>query len=228
MTKRFAESTQLSHAPVDTVPSNVLRRVVFASLGVLGSVLLYFVVSLVQVWNTGRDDSFLQSRSTVDAIVVLGAAQYDGRPSPQLRARLDHVVTLWNLPVAPVVVVTGGKQTGDRFTEAEASRDYLVSRGLPVEVIVIESRGESTYQSLEAVRDEARVNQWQRVVLVSDPYHLKRAQLVAAELGMAAEVSATRDGVVSGSGALRRNVREALGIMVGRITGFRQLESWLQ
>ena len=228
MTKRFAESTQLSHAPVDTVPSNVLRRVVFASLGVAGSVLLYFVVSLVQVWNTGRDDSFLQSRSTVDAIVVLGAAQYDGRPSPQLRARLDHVVTLWNLPVAPVVVVTGGKQTGDRFTEAEASRDYLVSRGLPVEVIVIESRGESTYQSLEAVRDEALVNQWQRVVLVSDPYHLKRAQLVAGELGMAAEVSATRDGVVSGSGALRRNVREALGIMVGRITGFRQLESWLQ
>lgn len=228
MTKRFAESTQLSHAPVDTVPLNVFRRVVFVSLGVAGSVLLYFVVSLVQVWNTGRDDSFLQSRSTVDAIVVLGAAQYDGRPSPQLRARLDHVVTLWNLPVAPVVVVTGGKQTGDRFTEAEASRDYLVSRGLPVEVIVIESRGESTYQSLEAVRDEARVNQWQRVVLVSDPYHLKRAQLVAAELGMAAEVSATRDGVVSGSGALRRNVREALGIMVGRITGFRQLESWLQ
>jgi len=228
VTKRFAESTQHSLAPVDTVPSHSLRRVVFASLGVLGSVLLYFVVSLVQVWNTGRDDSFLQSRSTVDAIVVLGAAQYDGRPSPQLRARLDHVVTLWNLPVAPVVVVTGGKQTGDRFTEAEASRDYLVSRGLPVEVIVIESRGESTYQSLEAVRDEALVNQWQRVVLVSDPYHLKRAQLVAAELGMAAEVSATRDGVVSGSGALRRNVREALGIMVGRITGFRQLESWLQ
>jgi uncharacterized SAM-binding protein YcdF (DUF218 family) len=210
------------------VPSNVLRRVVFVSLGVAGSVLLYFVVSLVQVWNTGRDDSFLKSSSTVDAIVVLGAAQYDGRPSPQLRARLDHVVTLWNLPVAPMVVVTGGKQTGDRFTEAEASRDYLVSRGLPVEVIVIESRGESTYQSLEAVRDEARVNQWQRVVLVSDPYHLKRAQLVAGELGMAAEVSATRDGVVSGSGALRRNVREALGIMVGRITGFRQLESWLQ
>jgi uncharacterized SAM-binding protein YcdF (DUF218 family) len=210
------------------VPSNVFRRVVFVSLGVAGSVLLYFVVSLVQVWNTGRDDSFLQSRSTVNAIVVLGAAQYDGRPSPQLRARLDHVVTLWNLPVAPVVVVTGGKQSGDRFTEAEASRDYLVSRGLPVEVIVIESRGESTYQSLEAVRDEARVNQWQRVVLVSDPYHLKRAQLVAAELGMPAEVSATRDGVVSGSGALRRNVREALGIMVGRITGFRQLESWLQ
>lgn len=228
MTKRFAESTQLSHAPVDTVPLNVFRRVVFVSLGVAGSVLLYFVVSLVQVWNTGRDDSFLKSSSTVDAIVVLGAAQYDGRPSPQLRARLDHVVTLWNLPVAPVVVVTGGKQSGDRFTEAEASRDYLVSRGLPVEVIVIESRGESTYQSLEAVRDEALVNQWQRVVLVSDPYHLKRAQLVAAELGMAAEVSATRDGVVSGSGALRRNVREALGIMVGRITGFRQLESWLQ
>jgi uncharacterized SAM-binding protein YcdF (DUF218 family) len=217
-----------SPALVDGVSSNLLRRITFVSLGVVGSLLLYFLVSLVQVWNTGRDDSFLRSRRTVDAIVVLGAAQYDGRPSPQLRARLDHVVRLWNVPVAPLVVVTGGKQIGDRFTEAEASRDYLVSKGVPVEVIVIESRGTSTYQSLEAVRDEARLNQWNDVVLVSDPYHLKRAQLVASELGMAAEVSATRDGVVSGSSALRRNVREALGIMVGRITGFRQLESWLQ
>jgi uncharacterized SAM-binding protein YcdF (DUF218 family) len=217
-----------SPALVDGVSSNLPRRITFVSLGVVGSLLLYFLVSLVQVWNTGRDDSFLRSRRTVDAIVVLGAAQYDGRPSPQLRARLDHVVTLWNVPVAPLVVVTGGKQIGDRFTEAEASRDYLVSKGVPVEVIVIESRGTSTYQSLEAVRDEARLNQWNDVVLVSDPYHLKRAQLVASELGMAAEVSATRDGVVSGSSALRRNVREALGIMVGRITGFRQLESWLQ
>ncbi|MEY3362553.1 MAG: hypothetical protein RLZZ538_96 [Actinomycetota bacterium] len=217
-----------SPALVDGVSSNLPRRITFVSLGVVGSLLLYFLVSLVQVWNTGRDDSFLRSRRTVDAIVVLGAAQYDGRPSPQLRARLDHVVRLWNVPVAPLVVVTGGKQIGDRFTEAEASRDYLVSKGVPVEVIVIESRGASTYQSLEAVRDEARLNRWNDVVLVSDPYHLKRAQLVASELGMAAEVSATRDGVVSGSSALRRNVREALGIMVGRITGFRQLESWLQ
>jgi uncharacterized SAM-binding protein YcdF (DUF218 family) len=217
-----------SPALVDGVSSNLPRRITFVSLGVAGSLLLYFLVSLVQVWNTGRDDSFLRSRRTVDAIVVLGAAQYDGRPSPQLRARLDHVVRLWNVPVAPLVVVTGGKQIGDRFTEAEASRDYLVSKGVPVEVIVIESRGASTYQSLEAVRDEARLNRWNDVVLVSDPYHLKRAQLVASELGMAAEVSATRDGVVSGSSALRRNVREALGIMVGRITGFRQLESWLQ
>jgi uncharacterized SAM-binding protein YcdF (DUF218 family) len=217
-----------SPALVDGVSSNLPRRITFVSLGVGGSLLLYFLVSLVQVWNTGRDDSFLRSRRTVDAIVVLGAAQYDGRPSPQLRARLDHVVRLWNVPVAPLVVVTGGKQIGDRFTEAEASRDYLVSKGVPVEVIVIESRGTSTYQSLEAVRDEARLNQWNDVVLVSDPYHLKRAQLVASELGMAAEVSATRDGVVSGFSALRRNVREALGIMVGRITGFRQLESWLQ
>jgi len=217
-----------SPALVDGVSSNLPRRITFVSLGVVGSLLLYFLVAPVQVWNTGRDDSFLRSRRTVDAIVVLGAAQYDGRPSPQLRARLDHVVRLWNVPVAPLVVVTGGKQIGDRFTEAEASRDYLVSKGVPVEVIVIESRGTSTYQSLEAVRDEARLNQWNDVVLVSDPYHLKRAQLVASELGMAAEVSATRDGVVSGSSALRRNVREALGIMVGRITGFRQLESWLQ
>lgn len=217
-----------SHAQVDDVPSDVPRRAVVVSLVTATSLMLYFLVSLAQVWDTGRNESFVRMQRTVDAIVVLGAAQYDGRPSPQLRARLDHVVALWSIPVAPVVVVTGGKQLGDRFTEAEASRDYLVSKGVPPTAIFVESLGASTYQSLEAVRDTARLNQWKRLVLVSDPYHLKRAQLVSGELGLDVEVSATRDGVVSGLGALRRNVREALGIMVGRITGFRQLESWLQ
>src|SRR5690606_38731554 len=80
---------------------------------VVGALTVYYLVNLVVVVQAGRDDEAV----SVDAIVVLGAAQYDGRPSPQLAARLDHVVTLWNEGLAPHVVVTGGKQPGDRFTE---------------------------------------------------------------------------------------------------------------
>ena len=169
-----------------------LRRVL-RSLGVTVLIAtVYFFVSLLQVWNTGRS----ADRQPVDAIVVLGAAQYDGRPSPQLQARLDHALELWNLNLASYIVVTGGKQEGDRFTEAATSRKFFESSGVASDLIFEENSGTTTY-----------------------------ASLVAAELGMAAEVSATRDGVVSGSGALRRNVREALGIMVGRITGFRDRKS---
>ena len=97
-----------------------LRRVL-QSLGVTVLIaVLYFLVSLLQVWNTGRS----ADRQPVGAIVVLGAAQYDGRPSPQLQARLDHALELWNLNLASYIVVTGGKQEGDRFTEAAASRTF--------------------------------------------------------------------------------------------------------
>lgn len=186
---------------------------------------MYFVVSLVQVWTTGRDDWFVRGNTRVDAIVVLGAAQYDGRPSPQFASRLDHALLLWNRGSADEVIVTGGKQSGDRFTEAESGRDYLVARGVPASAVQVEPRGASTYESLEAV---AALLGPMRVVIVSDPYHLLRARLVAGELGLAAEVSATRTGVTHGGAALRRNVREAAGVMVGRISGFRQLEAWLQ
>jgi len=192
------------------------------------SLLAYFIVTLLQVWGTGRDSSFATAGDRVDAIVVLGAAQYDGRPSPQLQGRLDHVLLLWQNEVSQRVVVTGGKQSGDRFTEAEASREYLVNRGVPASAIVVEPLGESTFQSLAAVRDDTAMANARSVVVVSDPYHVLRARLVAVEVGFDAQASATRTGVTRGTAALGRSVREALGIMVGRITGFQQLEAWLQ
>lgn len=192
------------------------------------SLLAYFIVTLLQVWGTGRDSSFATAGDRVDAIVVLGAAQYDGRPSPQLQGRLDHVLLLWQNEVSQRVVVTGGKQSGDRFTEAEASREYLVNRGVPASAIVVEPLGESTFQSLAAVRDDTAMANARSVVVVSDPYHVLRARLVAVEVGFDAQASATRSGVTRGTAALGRSVREALGIMVGRITGFQQLEAWLQ
>lgn len=192
------------------------------------SVLLYFLVTLAQVWTAGRSDSFATSDRAVDAVVVLGAAQYDGRPSPQLQARLDHALRLWQRGAAPIVVVTGGKQQGDRFTEAESGREYLIDAGVSPESILVEPTGTSTFDSLQSLRNDSGVDTITRVVIVSDPYHVLRASLVARELGFDAMSSATRTSVTRGSDAFARNVREALGIMVGRVVGFRQLESWLQ
>ena len=177
------------------------------------SVAVYFLVTLAQVWSTGRDDSFATGARTADAIVVLGAAQYDGRPSPQLQARLDHALLLWKREAAAFIVVTGGKQANDRFTEAQAGREYLIANGVPAAEILVEPNGASTFASLAA----------EQTLPLTEV-----VQLVADELGFVVDVSATRSGVTQGTAALRRNVREALGIMVGRITGFRQLEAWLQ
>ncbi|MBJ7504957.1 MAG: YdcF family protein [Ilumatobacteraceae bacterium] len=214
--------------PRSPAPADIVRRTLLVATAMAVSLVAYFVVTLLQVWSTGRDDSFAQGVGQVDALVVLGAAQYDGRPSPQLRARLNHALMLWQRDAAALIVVTGGKRAGDRFTEAETSRDYLIARGVPAGAIVVEPRGTSTFESLAAVRDDDVTRTLQRVVVVSDPYHVMRAQLVARELGFDATSSATRSGITRGTGALRRNVRESLGIMVGRITGFRQLEAWLQ
>jgi uncharacterized SAM-binding protein YcdF (DUF218 family) len=176
----------------------------------------YYVVTLVQVWSTGRSD---QTRAT-DAIVVLGAAQYDGRPSPQLAARLDHVVELWPDGIAPTVIVTGGNRPGDRFTEAEASAAYLIDRGVPSDAILLEDTGSTTYESMEMV---AKLLEGDRVLIVTDPYHALRSRLIAEELGLTAYVSPTDTSVVRGGQSFRRHVQEAAGVAVGRLIGFGRL-----
>src|SRR5436305_14217646 len=123
------------------------RRLGIGVLLLMLSSIAYYGVTLYQVRSVAASD---QTRP-VDAIVVMGAAQYDGRPSPQLAARLDHVVELWSSGVAPVVVVTGGNQPGDRFTEAEASANYLIARGVPRQAILEETEGHSSYASLDGV-----------------------------------------------------------------------------
>ncbi|HEY5875402.1 MAG TPA: YdcF family protein [Ilumatobacteraceae bacterium] len=179
----------------------------------------YFLVTFVQVWATGRRD---QARP-VDAIVVMGAAQYDGTPSPQLAARLDHAADLWQLGLAPIVVVTGGSQPGDRFTEAEASAAYLVERGVPSDVIVQEQDGRSSWESLANVADVLEGTGVERILLVSDPFHSLRIRLTAEELGFEAYTSPTRSSPVTGTSARSREAKEAAGIALGRIIGFERL-----
>ena len=193
-------------------------RIAFALLSLLS---VYYGINLVQVWRVGNSD---QARA-VDAIVVMGAAQYDGRPSPQLQARLDHVVELWDQGLAPSVVVTGGNQPGDHFTEASASAAYLIDHGVDPNAILAEDRGHSSWESLRTVAVMLHERGARSVLLVSDPYHSLRIRLMAEELGLTAYVSPTRISPVRGTRAFAKEIKEAAGISLGRIVGFDRLLS---
>lgn len=181
-------------------------------------VVVYGAVSLAQVWITGRT----HAPRPAEAIVVLGAAQYDGRPSAQLAGRLDEVARLWPEGYATSVVVTGGRRPGDRFTEAEASARYLGERGVPAEVIVLENEGSSTYESLVGVAEE--LGRGATIVIVTDPFHALRSKLIAEELGLEVAVASTRSSVIGGWSDVGLHLREAAGVGLGRILGFGRLE----
>lgn len=188
-------------------------------VALLGLLAAYYLATLAHVVHTGRQhDSGL-----TDAIIVMGAAQYDGRPSPQLAARLDHVVTLWEQGVAPLVVVTGGNQPGDRFTEAEASARYLVDRGVPSEVIVEVGEGATTLESVEAAAPIIAGRGIDSLTLVTDPHHGLRSRLIVEREGFDVDVATTPTSVVTGSRAIRRHLIEAGGVALGRIIGFDRL-----
>jgi uncharacterized SAM-binding protein YcdF (DUF218 family) len=179
----------------------------------------YYCFSLYQVWRSARTDE----ARPVDAIVVLGAAQYDGRPSPVLAARLDHALELWQEGYADRIVVTGGRRPGDRFTEATASADYLIARGVPDSAILREVQGTSTWQSLAATARILRNRGLQSVLVVSDPYHSLRARETARELGLDAHASPTLTSPVHGWAEWKRMFREAAGVGLARFIGYRRL-----
>jgi uncharacterized SAM-binding protein YcdF (DUF218 family) len=145
----------------------------------------------------GKDE-----RPRVDAIVVLGAAQYDGRPSAIYEARLEHAVDLWRDQVAPVLVFTGGKEPGDRFTEGGSGARWATERGVPEEAVVVEERSRTTYQNLAGAKralERRDPGGRPRIVVVSDPFHMFRAVRQAADLGMDAYPSPTRTSPLSAS-----------------------------
>ena len=181
---------------------------------------VYVCLNIVQVWSVGRSNDARE----VDAIVVMGVAQYDGRPSPQLQARLDHVLTLWNMGVAKLVVTTGGNQPGDRFTEARASADYLIAGGIPESSISMEDIGSTTLQSLQGVAEILHSRGLVSVEIVTDPYHALRSRLIAQDLGLSAYVSPTENSAVTGWAEKRRMINEGLGLALAHVIGFQALD----
>ncbi len=144
-------------------------------------------VATILVWQQGDRDE----QRPADAIVVLGAAQYDGRPSPVFEARLDHAVNLWHAGLAKAFVVTGGKLPGDRTTEAAVARRYAIEHGVPAEAIFGEDQAHNTLTSLAAVADELRARGMDNAIFVSDPTHMLRVLWIADDLGIDAYGSPT-------------------------------------
>jgi uncharacterized SAM-binding protein YcdF (DUF218 family) len=159
----------------------------------------------------------------MQAIVVLGAAQYNGVPSPDLRARLNHALLLWRARLAPVVVVTGGKEPGDVCTEAAAGATYLEANGVPPSDIVKEGIGRTSWQSLVAAASLLEGRQATLVLLVSDPFHDKRIAVMAGELRMTPYVSPTRTSPIRGLTVVPYFTKETVEVARGRIVGFRRL-----
>ena len=192
----------------------VWRWVFRLALVALTAVLVYVLVTLVQVVLASRRDG----ASSADAIVVLGAAQYDCRPSPVLEQRLDHARGLYDDGVATTIVVTGGKQEGDRCTEAQTGADYLREDGVPDDDLLLEVQGRNSWESLASAARILRDRDLTHVVLVTDGYHALRVQNIAEELGLRASVSPSHRG-----GSVPEYIRETGAVAFGRLIGFDRL-----
>lgn len=197
-----------------TPPRRRWRRLRWLIIGVPAVIVVYLVVTVVQVWIA---DGW-EGAGHADAAVVLGAAQYNGRPSAVLKGRLDHADELWRQGLVPKIVLTGGRQVGDRFTEASAGFQYLRKKGIPEADLIIVSDGASTWESLAASVRVLRRESIRTVLLVSDPYHSFRLIGIAGEVGIGAKVSPT-----SRPSSTRELLRESAIVAVGRIIGYRHL-----
>jgi uncharacterized SAM-binding protein YcdF (DUF218 family) len=154
-----------------------------------------WVVSLCAVlYFEQRDDA-----RPADAIVVLGAAQYAGHPSPVLKARLDHAIDLWRRGFAPVIIFTGGFGDRDTTSEAAVGQRYAIKAGVPERVILMENAGRNTIESLQqvAVLMASAERSQHRVILVSDPFHMFRLSILARRFGLRPYTSPTRTSPIS-------------------------------
>ena len=185
---------------------------------VAGLLVLYLLFTFGQVWWASRHDT----KASASAIVVMGAAQYNGHPSPVLKARLDHAAELYQAGRAPMIVVTGGKQPGDKVTQGLTGFDYLRGQGVPESAIKVEVQGTNSYEELSAAAlIVGQAGQPPEVLLVSDPYHALRISQIAEQVGLTPHVSPTHT-----SSSLRSMARETAAVAVGRIVGYRRLSAF--
>jgi uncharacterized SAM-binding protein YcdF (DUF218 family) len=155
---------------------------------VLGLVLLVVIATSVKVVETAGK----QEVQPADAIVVFGAAEYAGRPSPVWRARLDHAFALYQRGVAPVIITTGGAAADPHYSEGGVGRDYLMHRGVPERSLIAEMQGRDTSESAERVAVIMRANHLRSCVAVSDAYHVFRIRKLLEHEGIGPVYTAPR------------------------------------
>jgi vancomycin permeability regulator SanA len=171
---------------------STLRRhpLLFALLAVVAAVAVVLAVTGIAVWRAAHEDGASRI-DHADVILVLGAAEYSGRPSPVFAGRLKHAALLFRQGRADTVMVLGGSQPGDVTTEAEAGRDFLVEAGLPPAAVVADAAGVTTFESLRSAAHLMRDRGMSSAFLVSDPWHNLRIVRMASDLGLDAHASAT-------------------------------------
>src|ERR1700686_200506 len=168
----------------------IARRIL--TIGVVMVFCLWLIsAAAVLVWSS-RDEA-----RPAQAIVVLGAAQYAGKPSPVLRARLDHALDLWNRHLAALLILTGGTGAGDTTSEAAVGRTYARKHGVPDSAILVENEGRTTSESMRAVAGMLEVRGLQTALLVSDPFHMLRLRILARRFGFTPYTSPTRTSPIS-------------------------------
>jgi len=198
----------------------IRRHPLLASLALLVLLAVGFVAGCgIVVWRAAHHDDASEI-DRVDAIVVLGAAQYDGEPSPVFAGRLDHAALLFEQGRADRVLVLGGALPGDRFTEAEAGRAYLVEEGVAEEAIIPVPEGHTTFESLRAAARVMRENGLDSAFLVSDPWHNARVERMAQDLGIDGHASATwQSAATSQETRSEGYVRETFAYLYYRLVG---------
>jgi uncharacterized SAM-binding protein YcdF (DUF218 family) len=177
----------------------VLKDLTRLGLAVVAGALLVLAYTTWRIWDQGNQDD----GRPADAIVVLGAAQYNGVPSPIYRARLDHAIDLFEEGLAPALVMTGGKLPGDKTTEAEAGRRYAMSKGVPEDAILVEDHGRTTLESLRTVSRMLTERGLHSAVFVSDRTHMLRVLRIAHDEGLEAFGSPTRTSPIDASASER-------------------------
>lgn len=195
-----------------------IRLVVRILLLVIAGLLVYGLVTLAQIWLTSREYDARHAQ----AIVVMGSAQYDGVPSPDLRARLDQAVQLFHRGDAGVVVVTGAGERGDRFTEAQAGAAYLTSHGVPSND-VFQAGGHDSYGNLSGAASLLKARGDLTVLVVTDPFHEYRSMAIATDVGLRPYPAPTRASPISGWSTLPYFLKETGDVGLGRVIGYRRL-----
>jgi uncharacterized SAM-binding protein YcdF (DUF218 family) len=187
----------------------------------LTALVVYFAVSLVQVWLTSRQ----YDPHTADAIMVMGAAQYNGVPSPDLAARLNEALKLFDNKDSSLIVLTGGKEKGDVYTESEAGTTYLHARGVPL-ADILQAGGNTTYQNVADAAPELLARHATTVLVTTDPFHEDRSMAISSALGLAPSPTPTQTSPIKGWSTVPYFLKEAVGVGLGRIIGFNHLD-WL-
>jgi len=185
------------------------------ALGLVGA---YLVVTGAQVWLTSRHTHAVSAQ----AVVVMGAAEHGGVPSPDLTARLQDAADLWHRHLAPLVVVTGSRPSGDRYTESGVAQGWLVAHGVTASDIV-QANGKGSWGDLAGAAGVLRQRGLKRVLVVTDGFHEDRSLAIATQLGLRAQPVPVANSPIKGWSTVPYFAKETVGVAVGRVVGYSRL-----